>query len=348
MAEFVLELTSEYLDIKDLCKTKMISRNLNNFVNQVYLKEQKFNDIILTTKNIYYKAIKKCVICKRKRTGEYTPYGLYAHNSCERPLLINTYYTPSYISEHYVLTKLPFKSLLGYMRPTREQYWYNVVWKNINSTLIRKEYTLEYLLETDPIIIENRIKHLQEEKKRLAEQQLKIKEEKERRLKKQSELLIKKQKALDKRVSKFTKINVLEYVNNESVIYGDYYDLKCSPQIKLKDIKENIRILKKIKSNDTIFFTYKIRSLLDSFFRTKNISVEILIKNILAYNDLGIQLKNSVILQEKFTEVLHYKDLINLDDCKLDKNFSLKLNRLKNLPDNCNTLKYVLTGQITS
>lgn len=347
MCELILELTSDFLDMKGQCKIQMISNNLNKFIKKYFIKERENNDIKLTSKNIYYKEIKKCVICKRKRTGDYTQFGLYAHNSCERPFLVNTYYVPSYVREDYILTKLPSKSLLGYIRPTREQYWYNVVWKNTHSTLIKKEYTLEYLLESDPIIIENRIKHLQEEEKRLQEQKKKIQEENERRKKRQSELLMKKQKALDKRISKFTKIDVLEYVNNEYVIYGDYYELKCSPQTKLKDIKENIKILKKIKETN-IIFNFKLRSLLDTFFTTKKISVDILIKNILAYNDLDLQFKNSVILQEKFTEIICFKDAINLEDCKLDKNFIQKLNRLQNLPDNCDRLHYVLTGQITS
>lgn len=345
MCEIILELTTEFLDMKEQCKIQMTSKNLNKFISTFFVKEEIFNNIKLTTKNIFYKSIQKCVICKRKRTGDYTPFGLYSHNSCERPFLINTYYLPSYVREQKVLQKLPSKSLLGYLRPTREQYWYNVVWKEINSTLIKKEYTLEYFLNNDTQIIDEKNKYIIEQEKRLLEQQKKIQEEKERRQKKQEELLLKKQKALDKRKSKFTKIDVSEFVNNEVVIYGDYFDLKCAPSTKLKNIKENLKILKKIKETNTIF-NFKLRSLLDAFFITNRISVEILIKNILAYNEQSIQFKNSIILQKDFTKVLRYKEIINLEECKLDKNFSLKLNRLQNLPENCNKLKFVLTGEI--
>lgn len=347
MSELILELLTEFLDIKQQCKLKMTNKYLNNYITEYFITDQFIDDntIQLTTKNIFYKSIKKCVICNRKRTGEYTSFGLYSHRSCQRKFLINVYYTPNYISENYILDRIPFTSLLGYMQHTREQYYYNVVWKEKSPTLIKNKYTLEYLLDTDNFIIENRIKHNNAEKKRILEQEQKIQEEREKRQQREFILLKKRQKALDKRISKFTKVEILDYVNDETVIYGDFYDIKCVTNTKLKDVKENIKLIKKLKEQN-FTFTFKLRSLVEQFFRTKEISIETLIENIILYNKLGFQLKNVIILNKHFKDLQTYKDTINLAECKLDKNFTLKLNRLKNLPKNCKILDYVLTGKI--
>lgn len=82
---------------------------------------------------------RKCCICKERYCGGlYPTFGLPAHDTCVRPLLVNTYYLREKVKNiDEMLLHIPFVTLNGYIRGSHlpssmdsRHSTYNVVWRS--------------------------------------------------------------------------------------------------------------------------------------------------------------------------------------------------------------------------
>ena len=205
---------------------------------------------VLSYEQLSCMKLRICVLCRENFNGNVDEYWeCYAHPLCVRKCLINTYYLKDLNVLEEDVKHLPTQSLTGFSN--RNNYEYDVVWKDKNDSVIPYEETLEHVLKNKAMIIRKRI----EDKERVEKERQQT-EERECFRKEQNKikLLEKRQLNLKARIGKISQAELRKcrsfigkYIKkNEGIFFGDYFELKIKPLENITNVRRTISFLKDV------------------------------------------------------------------------------------------------------